>query len=162
LIRDISIAGTHRALLANMYDADAIEAINFEQLATITDRLLLRHSHRPNRLPLARAPRNADRFSVPSLIASQQHPRPARIASTKPGYLVSGPPRTFPRGSQPSLAANGFASEDSAEKTMIVRPRPFSAARTGTGRARSRTHWVAVTVVIPALLGTVAGLLMLL
>ena len=25
-----------------MYDADAIEAINFEQLATVTDRLLLR------------------------------------------------------------------------------------------------------------------------
>lgn len=35
-----------------MYDADAIEAINFEQLATATDRLLLRRGqlakHRPS------------------------------------------------------------------------------------------------------------------
>lgn len=31
-----------------MYDADAIEAINFEQLATVTDRLLLRRG-RPSK-----------------------------------------------------------------------------------------------------------------
>jgi hypothetical protein len=43
--RCTAIAGTQRALLANMYDADAIEAINFEQLATTTDRLLLRRGH---------------------------------------------------------------------------------------------------------------------
>ena len=55
------IAGTHRALLADMYDADALEAINFEQLATVTDRLLFRRDsmpkHRPSVLsfgPLAR------------------------------------------------------------------------------------------------------------
>jgi len=40
-----------------MYDADAIEAINFEQLATVTDRLLLRGSHVSKR-----------RLSVPSLV----------------------------------------------------------------------------------------------
>ena len=34
-----------------MYDADAIEAINFEQLATVTDRLLLRGSHVSKRRP---------------------------------------------------------------------------------------------------------------
>ncbi|MBC7974644.1 MAG: hypothetical protein H7138_06620, partial [Myxococcales bacterium] len=40
--RQSSIAGTCGALPADMYDADDIEAINFEQLATATDRLLLR------------------------------------------------------------------------------------------------------------------------
>jgi hypothetical protein len=46
-----AIAGTHRALLANMHDADAIEAINFEQLATVTDRLLLRRGQVSRRPP---------------------------------------------------------------------------------------------------------------
>ena len=34
-----------------MYDADAIEAINFEQLVTVTDRLLLRQGRVPKRRP---------------------------------------------------------------------------------------------------------------
>jgi hypothetical protein len=34
-----------------MYDADAIEAINFEQLVTVTDRMLLRGSRMPKRRP---------------------------------------------------------------------------------------------------------------
>jgi hypothetical protein len=34
-----------------MYDVDAIEAINFEQLATVTDRLLLRGNRLPKRRP---------------------------------------------------------------------------------------------------------------
>jgi hypothetical protein len=34
-----------------MYDADAIEAINFEQLVTVTDRLLLRRGRMPKRRP---------------------------------------------------------------------------------------------------------------
>jgi hypothetical protein len=105
-----------------MYDADAIEAINFEQLATVTDRLLLRHGR--SRLPRARAA--DDRFTVPSLVA--HHPRPVRFA----------------RGSQPRFPG------DAGERTLVVRPRP------------SRVRWVAVTVIIPALLGTIAGLLMLL
>lgn len=128
-----------------MYDADAIEAINFEQLATITDRLLLRHGRRPSRLPPAREPASDDRFSVPSLIA-HPHPRPVRITSTLPGYLVSGPPRRFARGSQPRVAGETPA--------LIVRPDPAA--------PRARARWIAVTVVIPALLGAVAGLLMLL
>ena len=52
--------GTHRALLADMHDADAIEAISFEQLATIIDRLRLRRGceskHQPgapSRIPAA-------------------------------------------------------------------------------------------------------------
>jgi hypothetical protein len=35
-------SGKPRALSRDMYDVDAIEAINFEQLVTVTDRLLLR------------------------------------------------------------------------------------------------------------------------
>jgi len=34
-----------------MYDADAIEAINFEQLATTTDRLLIRRGQAPKHRP---------------------------------------------------------------------------------------------------------------
>jgi hypothetical protein len=76
-----TIEGTGRALLADMYDADAIEAINFEQLATITDRLLLRgnRSSRDGHAP-------KDRYSIPSLA----HARHARVIA---------------RGSQPHLEA---------------------------------------------------------
>lgn len=35
-------SGKQRALLRDMYDVATIEAINFEQLVTVTDRLLLR------------------------------------------------------------------------------------------------------------------------
>lgn len=59
-----------------MYDADAIEAINFEQLATATDRLLLRGVRVSKR-----------RRSIPSLI---QAPPP--------------PSAPLARGSQPRLA----------------------------------------------------------
>jgi hypothetical protein len=47
-----------------MYDADAIEAINFEQLATATDRLLVRGGRVSKRRP-----------STPSLVHGSQ-PRP--------------------------------------------------------------------------------------
>jgi hypothetical protein len=43
--------GKPRALPRNMYDVDAIEAINFEQLVTVTDRLLLRGGRPPKRRP---------------------------------------------------------------------------------------------------------------
>jgi hypothetical protein len=63
-----------------MYDADAIEAINFEQLATATDRLLLRRGRLPRYRP-----------SMPSLAplgplargshARIEQPAPARAAA---------------------------------------------------------------------------------
>ncbi len=52
----MTVAGTRHALLADMYDADAIEAINFEQLATVTDRLLLRGGHGSKRRPSVPSP----------------------------------------------------------------------------------------------------------
>ncbi|HET9625861.1 MAG TPA: hypothetical protein VFP84_31085 [Kofleriaceae bacterium] len=122
-----------------MTDTDVIEAINFEQLATMTDRLLLRHGRGQHRLlpPVAPSPVE-DRFSVPSLVGRKAARWPApRIESTVPGYRVTGP-RTLARGSQARL-------------------RPAAATPT-----HARLHWLAVTVVIPALLGTVAGLLLLL
>lgn len=42
--------GTSRALTPDMLSADAIEAINFDQLATPTDRMLLRARHSRRRL----------------------------------------------------------------------------------------------------------------
>ena len=42
-----------------MYDVDAIEAINFEQLVTVTDRLLLRGSRLPKR---RQSTRGAEQF----------------------------------------------------------------------------------------------------
>jgi hypothetical protein len=60
-----------------MYDADAIEAINFEQLATATDRLLLRRGRLPRYRP-----------SLPSLaplgpLARGSHPRIEQIATVR-------------------------------------------------------------------------------
>jgi hypothetical protein len=65
-----------------MYDADAIVAINFEQLATLTDRLLIRGVRVSRR-----------RRSIPSLVQ----------ARARPGALLA-------RGSQPRLAPSGRAA----------------------------------------------------
>jgi hypothetical protein len=61
-----------------MHDADAIEAINFEQLATVTDRLLLRNGRVSKRRP-----------SRPSLapvapLARGSHPHIAQPAAVRP------------------------------------------------------------------------------
>jgi hypothetical protein len=50
-----SIDGAHRAQHADMHDADALEAINAEQLVTATDRMLLRGGRPSKRRPRARA-----------------------------------------------------------------------------------------------------------
>jgi hypothetical protein len=181
LIRDILIIGTHRALLTIMTDTDVIEAINFEQLATMTDRLLLRHGRGQHRLlpvasiaPISPITAAADRFRVPSLVertpaTSSVAAWPvARVESTVHGYRVSGPRRALARGSQsslrdavaaPSAVAHGFAADESTSKKTLVVHRPRLAA---VMPAQSRLHWLAVTVVIPALLGTAVGLLLLL
>jgi hypothetical protein len=105
-----------------MHDADAIEAINFEQLVTVTDRLLLRGTgskRRPSSPSLARA-----------------------SSSTIP--VVSRTPVSPP-------AARGIAA--GCEHTMIVRPLPARG---------SRAQLLAVTVMIPALVGIALGLAALL
>jgi hypothetical protein len=125
-----TIEGTGRALLADMYDADAIEAINFEQLATITDRLLLRRGRRRD----GHAPK--DRYSIPSLA----HARHARVIA---------------RGSQPHLEAptvmvTALPAPVVASKSVVVSAPPDARA--------PRAQWFAVTVVIPTLVGIVLGL----
>jgi hypothetical protein len=78
-----AIEGTHRALSASMYDADALEAINAEQLVTPTDRLLLRGGQMSRRR------------------------RPARVFATgsQPHIVIE----RFPQGSQPDIAIARFA-----------------------------------------------------
>jgi hypothetical protein len=186
-----------------MLDADAIEAINFEQLATLTDKLRSRNGRRPTSLPTpdgtpahgvptAGALRvssrvAADRFDVPTLapralparsagpvskwasgsksrIETTVHGhRPAR-AITAPAHLPYAPrPPVTPsweplaRGSQPSIAHELEA--EPAEKTIVVRalPRPENPAA-----RRAHAHWIARTIVIPALVGAIAGLIALL
>jgi hypothetical protein len=80
-----------------MHDVDAIEAINFDQLATATDRLLLRSGHVAKRRPT--------RPSMPSLGRGTQPGIP--VAPTRP--TVQRPPA--PRGSNANL-----------ERTVIIRP----------------------------------------
>ena len=47
--RCVGIAGTHRALLVDMYDADAIEAINFEQLDVLGLQITVNDAERVRR-----------------------------------------------------------------------------------------------------------------
>jgi hypothetical protein len=71
------MAGTHRALLADMYDADAIEAINFEQLATATDRLLLRRGQ------VSRRPPTEPSFTPPAPLGPLARGSHAQIEETR-------------------------------------------------------------------------------
>jgi hypothetical protein len=101
-----------------MYDVDAIEAINFEQLATVTDRLLLR----------ARGPRR-------------------RLTRT-------GATPSLARGSQPRLTLDPYETTlvDTSrrivmeEKTVRVVP------------STTKTQRLALTYLIPGLLGIAIGL----
>jgi hypothetical protein len=64
-----------------MYDVDAIEAINFEQLVTVTDRLLLRQGRVPKRRP------STARIG-PSLEAAK-----GRQATIERTVIIQRPPR---------------------------------------------------------------------
>ena len=61
-----------------MYDLDAIEAINFEQLATATDRLLVLGPRPPQRFPRGSAPLIRVDVAEPTLFVRM--PRPSRAA----------------------------------------------------------------------------------
>jgi len=76
-----------------MYDADAIEAINFEQLVTATDRLLLRGGRVSKRRP-----------SVPSLV--QRVPVQAFARGSEPRLEPTVATRTAAR----SARSQAFAS----------------------------------------------------
>lgn len=88
----------HPALLADMHDVDAIEAINFEQLVTVTDRLLLRGG----RLAKRRSARGGQRSLAP-LPQTRRHPRPvpASAPASEPTVVVRRRPI---RGSLVALA----------------------------------------------------------
>ena len=106
--RKPAIEGTTRALPANMYDADSIEAINVEQIVTPTDRMLLRGRarRRPSTAPLAANGRGSSPAVVPPTpaIAPQlAAPTPAapRFATRMP---VVAPRLTAPRIAAPAQA----------------------------------------------------------
>ena len=95
--RKPAIEGTTRALPANMYDADSIEAINVEQLVTPTDRMLLRgraRRRRPSTAPLA--PNGRGSYPV----------------------VVPPTPAAAPQIAAPTLAAPRFAT-----RMPVVAPR---------------------------------------
>ena len=93
------------------------------------------------------------------------HTRAARLMSCCAVFLCLGAaaapvtPSWEPlaRGSQPSIAHELEA--EPAEKTIVVRalPRPENPAA-----RRAHAHWIARTIVIPALVGAIAGLIALL
>jgi len=84
-----TIAGATRALPADMYDADTLEAINVEQLATATDRMLLRGRvarRRPSAASQGRDPypRMVSHLAAP-LARGSAPSLPSRRASSSPG-----------------------------------------------------------------------------
>jgi hypothetical protein len=127
-----------------MYDA---EAINVEQLATATDRLLLRGgqmSSRVSKQVFARGTQPNLRLAQPVYApvppARGSEPSLARIPAHTPAH---GAPITRAR-QLPDHSAQAY------EHTAVIRSRS------------SRTQTFAVTVVIPTLVGIAAGLAALL
>ena len=155
-----------------MYDADALEAINAEQLVTPTDRLLLRGGQMSRR---RRSARSFATGSQPHIVIEQfgqgsqpdiaiarfaqgSHPTPpSRVAQpyleyvTKPRAPSSQPEQHIAVAVEPASARPARRSNAQRERTAIIR-------RAGAPGAQM----LAMTVVIPALVGIVVGLAALL
>jgi len=118
-----------------MHDADTIEAINREQLATATDRLLLRggrlSKHRP---------------STRSLSA---HARGSWAHLTQPAPVV--------RGLQPQIARSAVVAR--ASRSLEI---PEYEHTVPARRRTAYTQMFAITVTIPTLVGLALGLAALL
>jgi hypothetical protein len=193
-----------------MYDADALEAINADQLVTATDRLLLRGGQMSKRRHVRRFAEGSQphivvtRFAegsqpniavqpylgtiVAAPFSCAPHPAPPRCASHV-AYLATAPnlacgargaqseladvaavpfaadsyPAPHGRGSQPCLASIAVmpaASDASPRRTRGSQ----RSDRTAVIRraAHPGVQVFAVTVVIPALVGMVVGLVALL
>ena len=123
-----------------MYDADAIEAINAEQIATVTDRLLLQGDL------LARRRLNPQSF------ARGSQPRidfqPARGSSPRIDRRIEHTPT--PRRTIAHASELPYRGPQAYEHTAIMRS------------ASSYAQVFAVTVVIPTLVGVAVGLAALL
>jgi hypothetical protein len=118
-----------------MHDADTIETINCEQLATATDRLLLRGGRRSKRRPSTRA------FS-PHAAGSWAH------------VMHSAP---LARASQPQIAP-AWAAHHSQSFESSHHERTVSARRRNPAYAQV----FAITIMIPTLVGLALGIAALL
>jgi hypothetical protein len=158
-----------------MYDADAIEAINFEQLATITDRLLLRGraaDHWPRIPSLVMSPARAASATQAVMARSARAARTMQ-AVVAPSARAASAPRPVARGSQPRIAWEphppvipASAPPELDERTIVDRTPPqlehTMVVRASSSPSSRRAQVVVMTVVIPALFGIVAGLAALL
>ncbi|TMQ16247.1 MAG: hypothetical protein E6J90_04600 [Deltaproteobacteria bacterium] len=151
-----------------MRDTETIRAINCEQLATATDRLLVR-SRRVARHRAPSQPSAPGYLHIPLACGSQLrvgHPAPP-VRASQP-YLTpprASQPYVAPRGSQPYVAVRGSqpclvppasaaqprAHRASAERTMVMR-----------STARVMPQMLALTVVVPAIVGLAIGIAALL
>ncbi|HEU4734215.1 MAG TPA: hypothetical protein VFT22_40265 [Kofleriaceae bacterium] len=166
-----------------MYDADEIEAINFEQLATPTDRLLLRGNRISKRRPsapslvLARGsqPRIATSpvlydldLELPTLASRARGSQP-RIVATAAVQAREVPSLAPARGSQPHLVAPSVARARGSQPHLVApsvapsaAPAPVAPAPVAPGPAAARSRAFALVAVVPALVGIAAGLVAML
>ena len=152
-----------------MYDVDTLEAINAEQLATATDRLLFRADKISRRRPIvpSLAPSaQLARGTQPHIVVPARHSQPylSRLACGSQPHIVVRAQGSQPRIVVPADGSQDIATEDTVahtpargsqsqlERTVVVRPRA----------QRSGMQVFAVTVVIPALVGIAVGLAALL
>ena len=116
-----------------MHNADAIEAINFDQLATATDRLLVR-SRRASKRWAGEPPRTVQ----PGIAYADTVP--ARVSYAQPVPATRIAPST-------QFRRLGRLVQSDLERTIIVRQ-----------TEASPTQVFAITVVIPTLVGIAIGL----
>jgi hypothetical protein len=126
-----------------MHAADRLAAINSEQLATATDRLLLRGTV-ARRRPSVRSlvPHSLDRY--PRMVSHEPLARGSQPRMTAPRSLPHPAPR--------SASCPSWMTPPRGEPTLQMRAQVSSA----------RTQVLAVTVVIPTLVGIAVGLAALL
>lgn len=147
--------GTLRALPFDMHGTESIEAINGEQIATVTDLLLLRARNARRRLStnkaafandprqgrararLARA--NARNATAPSGARTPRNtiaPSGARTPSTVEGARSTDKVRQIARGSSPRIAVPSLRDRSTHERTGNARDRREREERTLFVRVR--------------------------
>jgi hypothetical protein len=169
-----------------MRDADRIEAINSEQLATATDRLLLRASRQrfprgsQARIADAAVPHSAPRFadgsqivrsgeSHPARFADASQPRIARTEGSQPRIVASGEvahaaPARAPRaqGSQPRIViAPSLAHPAPPKRASLPAMYALPERATSARRARSSQR-LALMLLVPTMACIAAGITALL
>ena len=165
-----------------MRDTDRIEAINSEQLATATDRLLLRASRQSARgsqpriadLPAPARFADGSQFVTPAgtyrtRLADGSQPRIVRAEGSQPRIVVSGevahvaaPLRAVPRASQPRIVIAPSLAHPAPPKRASLPAMYALPERARSSRRARSSQRLALMLLVPTMACIAAGITALL